>query len=393
MVRVGEALKQLLRDCHGARPEDLPDLAMRVAPLLGLREIVVYAVDYGQVRLMPFAGPTTPHRESLSVDGTVAGRAFGMCEPVEVNSDGAYRLWVPMSDCSHRLGVVELVGDQSADEPVRAAAEAVATILCELMATRRQYGDAIEFVRRRMPMQVATEIVWSLLPPLTFATDAAVVTGILEPAYDVGGDAFDYAINGDVMHVALFDAVGHGIAASTLTTVALNAYRNARRCGLDLLDTARSVDKWVSAQFPDLFVTAVLGELNLNDGTLRYICAGHPAGLLLREGRLVRELSGPTSLPLGLMHMQPGHPDIVEEALQPGDHVLMYTDGVVEARSADGTFFGQQRLVDLVTRTLADRTPAPETMRRLVRAILAHQYEQLQDDATALLLAWSGRVG
>jgi hypothetical protein len=53
------------------------------------------------------------------------------------------------------------------------------------------------------------------------------ISGILEPCYDVGGDAFDYAIDGQTMHVALFDAVGHGIGASTLTTIAVNAYRNA----------------------------------------------------------------------------------------------------------------------------------------------------------------------
>jgi serine phosphatase RsbU (regulator of sigma subunit) len=84
-------------------------------------------------------------------------------------------------------------------------------------------------------------------------------------------------------------------------------------------------------------------------------------------------------------------PEIVEEALEPGDHVLFYTDGVIEARSADGEFFGPQRLVDFVVRTFADRVPAPETMRRLIRAILDYQHEQLQDDATAVLVGWPGR--
>ena len=87
-------------------------------------------------------------------------------------------------------------------------------------------------------MQVAAEIVWGLLPPLTFAANDVVVTAVLEPCYDVGGDVFDYALNGDVLSVGLFDTCGHGIKASALASLAVGAYRNARRTGLDLAATA-----------------------------------------------------------------------------------------------------------------------------------------------------------
>jgi hypothetical protein len=391
--RTGSALQQLLQQCRGARPEDLPDMTMRVAPVLGVREIVVYAVDYSQAQLVPFTGRTTPPREALLVDGTMAGRAFVLDEPSEALVDGAYRLWMPMTDCSHRIGVVEFTSARPFGDDLRDTCAAITTVLAELLVTRRLYGDAVERVRRRLPMQVATEIVWSLLPPLTFATEAAVVTGVLEPCYEVGGDVFDYAVNGSTMHVALFDAVGHGIGASMLTTVAVNAYRNARRCGLDLVDSCRSVDKWIRAQFPDLFVTGMLAELDVERGGWRAICAGHPGGLLLRGGKMIKDLPGPTALPLGLMHFEEARPEVVEEALQPGDSILLYTDGVVEARDENGEFFGRQRLVDFVVRTFADRMPPAETMRRLIRAILDHQHEQLQDDATAVLVRWlPGRV-
>jgi hypothetical protein len=83
----------------------------------------------------------------------------------------------------------------------------------------------------------------------------------------------------------------------------------------------------------------------------------------------------------------------MQETLQPGDQVLFYTDGMTEARTVDGEFFGVERLVGFVTRALADHLPAPETMRRLVHAILVHQHEQLQDDATALLVHWHPDAG
>jgi serine phosphatase RsbU (regulator of sigma subunit) len=63
---------------------------------------------------------------------------------------------------------------------------------------------------------------------------------------------------------------------------------------------------------------------------------------------------------------------------------------VVEARAADGEFFGVHRLVDMVSRTSASATPAPETMRRLLHAILAHQEGELQDDATIVAVEWRG---
>jgi len=116
--------------------------------------------------------------------------------------------------------------------------------------------------------------------------------------------------------------------------------------------------------------------------------AGHPGELLLRDGKLVKALSAPTAMPLGLGNLGDPIPGVEEESLQPGDQILLYTDGVTEARTDTGEFFGRDRLVEFVTRTLADQVSAPETLRRLVHAILAHQHENLQDDATAVLLEW-----
>jgi phosphoserine phosphatase RsbU/P len=390
---VGErVLRRLLLGGNAGRLEDLPPLAMRAAAELGVEALVIYLVDYAQTYLAPFTGPDTPPRDQLAVDGTLAGRAYALGALYEGATAGEHHLWIPITDGSHRIGVLEVVAD--ADAPptpdVRETCTAIAAVLAGLVSTRRAYTDSVENLCRGLPMQVAAEIVWSLLPPLTFAAPEGAVAGILEPCYEIGGDAFDYATNGEVLHVALFDAVGHGISASALTTVAVNAYRSARRCGLDLMDSCRSIDKWVNAQFPNLFVTGVLAELDLRTGLVRAIFAGHPGGMLLRGGQLVKHLPAPTALPMGLQPLSGHRPRIHEEALQPGDHLLLYTDGVVEARDGAGEFFGTARLADFVVRTLTDKVPASETMRRLVRAILEYQHERLQDDATAVLVHWNG---
>jgi sigma-B regulation protein RsbU (phosphoserine phosphatase) len=169
--------------------------------------------------------------------------------------------------------------------------------------------------------------------------------------------------------------------------VAVAAYRAGRRQRLSLEDTAEGIDRAITAQFGlEHFVTAVLAELHLGSGRLRWCVAGHPRPLLLRAGKIVKTLEGNVGLPLGLGG--PAAP--AEEGLEPGDQVLLFTDGVVEARSADGEFFGLQRLEDLTRRASASDNTPPEMMRQLVHAILNHQAGDLQDDATIVLVEWRG---
>ncbi len=393
MTGAVQAIRDLVDALHHARPEDLPAVASRVAAGLGTLEIELYLVDYGQVELLPLVAEGGDQGEPVRIDGTLAGRAYTSGEPVRAGAPDDERIWVPVVSGADRLGVLatHLDTPPADDAELIRDLQALAAAFAGIVATRRTYGDALERTRRRLPMQLAAEIIWNQLPPLTFATTDAAVAAILEPCYDVGGDAFDYAINDCVLHVAVFDAVGHGIAASALTSLAISAYRNARRCGLDLVDTYRSVDKWVHAQYPEDYVTAVLGELDISTGAYRKISAGHPEELLLRDGRLVRILTAPTALPLGLGYLGDPMPGVAEERLEPGDALLLYTDGVVEARTEDGDQFGVDRLVGCVTRALADQLGPAETMRRLVRTLLTHQQDQLQDDATAVLLRWDPR--
>jgi serine phosphatase RsbU (regulator of sigma subunit) len=76
--------------------------------------------------------------------------------------------------------------------------------------------------------------------------------------------------------------------------------------------------------------------------------------------------------------------------LEPGDTVLFYTDGIIEARCATGEQFGRKRLGDMLVRYAAAGTTIAETVRKLCHGVLAHQDGVLQDDATLLLLSWVG---
>lgn len=380
-----EAVRRLLALRHRGRPEDLPPVLSEVAPFLDATDIRVLLVDYGQLSLYPLR-----RREGVAqpVEGTHAGRAFVTGRmAVDTDEDGVH-VWLPLLHGAERLGVLQVSAKAEPDDHLADDLETIAALVAELIASRKGYGDAVEHTRRRLPMQVAAEIIWNQLPPLTFAVDGTVVTAVLEPCYDVGGDAFDYAANGDILHVALFDTVGHGISASALTTLTLNTYRNARRSGLTIADTYRSIDKWIRAQYPGAFVTAVLAEFDTVTGLYRRICAGHPSELWVRDGRQLLSPPSPTALPLGLGHMVDHGPGVTEHQLEFGDVIVFYTDGITEARDADGELFGVERLARLVVEDLAAGAPAAETMRRLIHTIVSYEKGDLRDDATAAMLQW-----
>jgi serine phosphatase RsbU (regulator of sigma subunit) len=365
-------------------PDELAELFANHGRALGADNVTLYLVDHEQYELVPLPRQTGPDRDALSIEATMAGRCFRQVRIHE--SDGGQRLWVPVLDGLERLGVLELdftAADHRADDEQM---HAFAALVAEIVVVKSAYGDLFHMVRRRQPMSLAAEIAWRLLPPLTFGTNRLVISAVLAPAYNVGGDSFDYAVDATTARFAVFDAMGHGLDAGWLATVAIGAYRTSRRQQLNLPATATAIHTAINAQFNDeQFVTGVLAELELASGRLNWHCAGHPAPLLLRNGRIVKELEADPGLPLGLG----GTPAIAEERLEPGDRLLLFTDGVTEARSPSGQTFGLERLTDLVTRQDTTGQPTPETMRRLMHAILAHT-SNLRDDATTMLVEWQG---
>ncbi len=233
-------------------------------------------------RPVPVRSAEAVGAEPLSVVGTVAGRAFSSGTIVEVplESGAGRRLWLPLLNGTERLGVMEMLFGDAADclpEATLALCERYAHLVAMSVVTKTAYGDDFEIVRRRQPMTIASELLWQLVPPLAFATDDLVIAGLLEPCYDNGGDAFDYAVNRGMLHAAVFDAMGHGLPAAGAAAFALSAYRHSRRCGDALVKTYAAMDSALSEQFWVRFVTALIAELEIASGRFCWLSAGHPA--------------------------------------------------------------------------------------------------------------------
>ncbi len=416
--QAGRIVAGLLARSHLLEPGMVPGAIADAARPLGVQAVRIYLSDLQQRSLRLLPGGEGQPRDALSINTTVAGRAYRTIRLQESSIEedaAARRLWLPLVDGTERLGVLELeVTDAS---PARLDwYRALASLAALMVVSKASYSDTYAETRRTQEMALQAELVWAFLPPRTFATDRLIVAASLEPAYAVGGDAFDYSLLGDDdLHVSIFDAAGHDLASGLMASVAMASCRSTRRAGGTLTEVVSHADHAVTAQFGGTrFVTALLCHLDVGTGLFTWAPCGHPPPLLIRRNRAVKELDRRQRLPLGMSEVdaiyrrRQGLPDdgpadsaaaleeiegsaaipLHTERLEAGDRILLYTDGITEGRAADGSPFGVERLIDFIIRHSHDGTPAPEMIRRLHHAISDYQHGRLIDDATIVMLEW-----
>lgn len=388
------ALVRLLDETRETPSERLGAIAAGAGRALGV-DAGLYLIDDDQrvLTLVPElpvrAGDDRP-TQHLGVDATLAGRAFRSVETIASSADGEKILWVPLLDDVERLGVLKIVVTDTRelfDPELRRQCEWFAQLLAHLVSLEVRYGDDLDAYRRPAPRTAAAELTWKIVPPTTAGVPGLKLAAQIEPSNRAGGDVFDYALSSTTAYISILDAMGHDLAAGLLAATALMGLRAARRAGKDLNEQAEAVDQLIKKTCPPgSYVTGVLAKLDLASGALTYLSAGHIDPLILRSGKIVKRLDGGRRLPFGY-----GSEAVVtaEEALEPGDWVILHTDGITEARDQNGEFFGEARLADFLRREAAAGHPPPETVRRVLHAILDHHHGKLTDDATVLIARWT----
>ncbi len=380
-------LGSLLDRAHTMPPQLIAPLIAQEIARIGGREVTVLLQDYDQMTLVALPGEGLVAGPHQPIDDSLAGLAFQTDEMVEQPWGDVVRLYVPLLDGSDRVGVLVLTLDR-VDEHHRRLVRRLAGLVADMLVTKSMYTDRFFQARRRRPMSLSAEMQWQLLPPLMMNTPQVSVAGALEPAYDVAGDSFDYALNGDVLHLCMIDAMGHGLSAAVMATVAIGAYRHARRIDVELSDLYAAMDSAVADQFgPDRFATAQMAALDVTSGHLQWVNAGHPSPLLLRAGHVVEVLEGPTTLPLGFGG---DTPVLTERTLRRGDRVVFYTDGLIEEHVRGGVEFGDTRMMGVIERIEAEGVTVQESVRRISRRLMIERGGATTDDSTLLMFEWAG---
>lgn len=247
------------------------------------------------------------------------------------------------------------------------------------------YTDFIEAARRRKATTPAAEIQQNLFPPCIARIAGAQLAGALLPSYEVGGDWFDFVENRDGAWLAIADAAGNGPTAAGLGVAALGALRAARRSDGDLTqaislmhETVRRLDN------PDFYVTALVARWRAATATLTWVNCGHPPAYLVDVAGNLVELESHRHLALGTGKKKPTF-RLTERQLNPGERLILLTDGITERHMAGGGKFGRQGIERALES--AENPTAACTAMAIQEAVVDYWDEPLEDDATVVVMA------
>jgi serine phosphatase RsbU (regulator of sigma subunit) len=269
------------------------------------------------------------------------------------------------------------------DHVVRCLVVAFGGIFCAFIAERRSQRERA-LLRITRVAEVAQRAILRPVPSRAGRVTLAVRYLSAAEGSVVGGDFYDVAVTPHGVRLLVGDVKGKGLEAVQLASVVLGSFRQAAFTQPDLPSLAAELDRSASRQLGDEdFVTAVLAEFGPR-GELKLVNCGHPPPLLLRGGAARPLADSPPTTPLGLGP----DPAVERVTLAAADRLLLYTDGLMEARD------GQGRPFEVDDRAAAELLATPsldQALDRLVASVLRHAGGRLDDDL-ALVLAQTRRV-
>lgn len=303
----------------------------------------------------------------------------------------------PVHMADEIVGVL-LVGSEEpfAGETI-VALEYVAAQAGAALGIAERYSDSVWRARRRIEPSLAAQVQHDLLPPQEQYTERLSMAGRIEPAYEIGGDWYDYAITDTGMFVAVADVSGKGLIAEHLASTTFGAIRKARREREGLPEIAAAANRALETiSSPGYFATMILAQIDTETREVELLNAGHPAPIIFyaepSAEPSAKATAPPAPLPLSSRNPPAGalrgkeRPEFASEThrLEPGSRLLFYSDGLIERRDDSGEPLGEEGLLSYVedARTLA---PFP-FIHDLLQRVTSRQEGSLDDDATAVIV-------
>ncbi|MGP3989092.1 PP2C family protein-serine/threonine phosphatase [Streptomyces sp. 3N207] len=248
-----------------------------------------------------------------------------------------------------------------------------------------------EMTQVRSVSEAVQRVLLRPLPPRLGPLRVASVYLAAEAEAQVGGDLFAAARTGGRTRVIVGDVRGKGLSSVSDAALLLGAFREAAHQHADLPALTRYLERSVSRDLVEFaetdrtseedFITAAVVEIPDDQAVVRVVNCGHPPPLLVRGRRVTPLLTDQPETPLGLGEFAASDYEADLFPLEDEDLLLLYTDGVIEARNAAGAFYP---LADRVTRWAGD--DAETLVRRLRDDLLAHSGGSLGDDAAIVAL-------
>ncbi|MFI5491623.1 PP2C family protein-serine/threonine phosphatase [Actinoplanes sp. NPDC051859] len=365
---------------RAAPPDRLPEVAaehLRRQYSAGRVEVLLGDLNLTALKpVLDLDGPT---------GGVLAQRCFGSQRPVIDIAADTNRAYLPLSAWGERLGVLVVETPLPAGTSLTEELSGVADELAVALRAADVATDRYRRAQRRERLTMAAELQWELLPGRSLGDDRFLVAGQLQPAYAVFGDHYDWSLAGDRLTVTVLNGHGDGLEAALLTTVAVNAMRNARRAGANIVEQAELASDAVYARFGGAgHAATLLLQIDLVGGRVEAVDAGSPRAVIARD-REIQPVTLEQQLPLGMFGET--RYEIQRFTLEPADRLLVVSDGVHAATPAGRSPYGESALLTALRRTrLQPATEAVGTVMRNLREY--HGGVEPEDDAVTVCLDW-----